>query len=86
MEINMEALIMILWIVGSIVSLIGAIWFLIAAFRQSILWGLGCIFVPFVSLIFLIVHWRDAAKPFGVSLLGSIIIAVAAVIMPEPIQ
>jgi hypothetical protein len=81
----MEIVGMIIFVIGGIVSLIGGIWFLVVAFRQAILWGLGCIFIPFVSIIFLIMHWSDAAKPFFVSLLGAVIIAVAAILMPEAI-
>lgn len=68
---------MVLLVVGVILSVVGSIWFLIVAFQESVLWGLGCMFLPFVSLIFLISHWRDAAKPFGVSLLGSLIMVIA---------
>jgi hypothetical protein len=57
-----------------------ALWFLFAAFEQNILWGLGCLFVPFVSLIFLIVHWKKAAQPFCISLLGVGIIVTGGVI------
>ena len=81
----MEMVGMIIFIIGAIISVIGGIWFLVAAFRQTIWWGLGCIFIPFVWLIFLILHWGDAKKPFFVSLLGGVIIAVAAILMPESI-
>ncbi len=64
----MEILGMILIGVGGIIALVGSIMFLIVAFKESILWGLGCIFVPFVSLVFLIMHWSVAKKPFLVSL------------------
>jgi hypothetical protein len=73
----------ILLVLGIIVSTIGGIWFLVVAFKESVLWGLGCMFVPFVSLIFLISHWSDTAKPFGVSLLGSVIMVVAVMIAPQ---
>ncbi len=59
-----------LLISGLIVFLIGSVAFLIATFRAGILWGLSCLFLPFVSLIFLFVHWKTAAKPFLVSMLG----------------
>ncbi len=68
-------------IAGLIISLIGGIWFLVVAFRESILWGLGCIFIPFVSLFFLIIHWKDASKPFFVSLLGNGIILASIFLM-----
>jgi hypothetical protein len=84
-EGKMEAVGMVIFAIGAIVSIIGGIWFLIVAFRQSVWWGLGCLFVPFVSLVFLIMHWRDAAKPFFVSLLGTAIIVAVAVMMPGAI-
>ena len=66
----MEVIGMILFFVGAIVAFIGGIWFLIAAFQESVLWGLGCIFLGPVSLIFLILHWDAAGKPFLVQLAG----------------
>ena len=64
----MEALGMILLVIGFIGMFITSIWFLIVAFQESPLWGLGCIFLPFISLIFLVMHWDKAAKPFLASL------------------
>ena len=81
----MELVGMIILGIGGIISLIGGIWFLVVAFRQSVWWGLGSIFIPFVSLIFLIMHWADAKKPFFVSLLGAVIIVIVAVLMPGAI-
>lgn len=56
---------------GLLVGLVASIWFIIATFRQSILWGLACLFLPFASLIFTIVHWRVAKIPFLLFLLVS---------------
>ena len=39
--------------------------------------------VPFAGLISLVTHWYDASKPFGVSVLGSLIIAYASFTMSE---
>ena len=61
----------------------GGIWFLIESFRASIWWGLGCLFIPFIDLIFLITHWNVAAKPFWISVLGSLIAVGAILIAPE---
>lgn len=55
---------MILLVIGFGISVVAGIWFLIVAFKQSVLWGLGCLFVPFVSLVFLIMHWQEAKRPF----------------------
>ncbi len=61
---------------GLIIALIGGIWIIVLAFQESIWWGLGCIFVPFVSLIFAIMHWNIAAKPFLISLAGGILYGI----------
>ena len=50
---------------GLILSTIGGILFLIVAFRDSVMWGLGGLFLPFMAGIFLILHCTDIVKPFG---------------------
>ena len=81
----METVGMIIWGIGLLISVIGGIWFLVVAFRETIWWGLGSLFIPFVALIFLIMHWGDAKNPFFVSLLGVVIMIVVAVLMPGAI-
>ena len=60
----------ILLALGGITCLVGGIWFLVVAFQESVLWGLGCLLVPFVAIIFLIMHSDKALKPFLVQLVG----------------
>ncbi len=60
----------ILAFVGIAVLIIGGLGVLIAAFKTSVLWGLGCLMVPPVSLIYLILHWPDAKNPFLLQLVG----------------
>ena len=72
----------ILVVSGLIVFLIGCVVFLIATFRAGILWGLSCMFLPFVSLIFLLVHWKTAAKPFLISMLGIAILFLSTMFSP----
>ena len=76
----MEGLAAFLFVISICLWAFGGIWFLIVTFQESVGWGLGCLFVPFVSLIFLILHWDVAKKPFLVSLLGTVtyIMAIAA--------
>ncbi len=66
----MDILSMALVMIGFGISAVAGIWFLVVAFKESVLWGLGCLLVPFVSLIFLIIHWQDAKRPFLWSLLA----------------
>jgi hypothetical protein len=63
----------LLYWVGIIISAFGGLWLLVVAFQESLLWGLGCVFIPIVSLIFVIMHWEKGGKPFLVSLAGGII-------------
>lgn len=64
-------LIFLLPVIGILVFFIGGIWYIVSAFRVSILWGLGCLFFPVVGpLIFLFARWKAASKPFIVMLLG----------------
>ncbi len=66
----MEVIAMLLSAIGMIVMVVGGIWFLVVAFQESILWGLGCLFLPIVSLVFLVMHWDKAGKPFLIQLAG----------------
>ncbi|WFP96419.1 hypothetical protein P3S51_10950 [Acinetobacter sp. ANC 7201] len=47
---------MLLMYLGFAIIIIGAIGFLIAAFKTSILWGLGCFLFYPISIVFLILH------------------------------
>lgn len=61
---------------GLAIFIIGGLGMLIAAFKTSLLWGLGCMFISPVSLIFLIVHWSDAKNPFFLQLVGLILLLI----------
>ena len=65
---------------GIVLLLVGGLCFLIAAFRESLLWGLGVLLLPIVPLIFLILHWQRAKGPFFLQLygVGFVLLAVLA--------
>lgn len=63
--------------IGIFILIIGGIGFLIAAFRTSILWGLACLLISPVSIIYLILHWSEAKNPFFLQLAGLAIIIVS---------
>jgi hypothetical protein len=63
-----------LGMLGMVILLIGNVWIAVKAFQKGILWGLGCLIVPFVSLIFVIMHWAETKIPFIVSLAGIVLI------------
>ncbi len=76
-----------IFLVGIVMMLIGGVRFLISAFRTGILWGLGCLLVPFCKLIYLIVHWEDAKSGFFLYLKGAFVlilaVLLAAVVAPN---
>jgi polyferredoxin len=71
---------------GFVIFIIGGFWFLIAAFRESVLWGLACLFIPIVQLFFLIVHWPEARRPFFLQLLAFVMIIVGFIINPHALH
>jgi uncharacterized membrane protein len=65
-------------IIGLGIFILGGIAFLIAAFRTSIIWGLGCLFIAPISILYLFCHWGDAKKPFLIQVIGGFVIFASA--------
>ena len=57
-------------LLGALIAIVGSIWFIVAAFSEDILWGLGVILLPFVGLIFIILHVEKGLPPFIVTIVG----------------
>jgi len=72
----MSSLGMILNYVGGLVALVGGIWLLVLAFKESLVWGLVCFFCPIVSLYFAITRWEKAKKPFLIEVGGIVAAAI----------
>ena len=72
---------MLLIYFGFLILLIGSIGFLIAAFKNSILWGLGCLLISPLSIIFLILYWNDAKNPFFLQLIGIFVVFLGSLTM-----
>ena len=73
----------ILVVIGAIIALIFGIILLIKAFKTSIWWGLGYLFVPFVSLVFVFMHWEQCKKPF-LYVVAGIVLAIAGSFLGGP--
>lgn len=56
---------------GACGAVIGMILLLVAAFRQSIVWGLVVLFLPVGSMVYACVHWADAKTGFLANLIGT---------------
>ncbi|MGH7134797.1 MAG: hypothetical protein ACREHD_03605 [Pirellulales bacterium] len=69
---------------GLIAFIVGGIWFLVVAFQEEVPWGLACMFIPCVSIIFLVKFWDKASKPFGVQVAGFVAMIIGQAIRGEP--
>lgn len=69
-------------VIASIVNLIAWIWLVIVGFQRSVVWGiLVFLFSPLSALIFAIMHWFDAKKPFLIYIVSTIAMIVPIVMM-----
>ena len=63
---------------GILFSVIGSCMFVLAAYREGLLWGCAVLFfAPVAAPIFMIMHWRIAKKSFTIALLGYLLSAIA---------
>lgn len=63
-----------------LVSGVAFVWQLVIAFRQNIWWGLGSLFVPFVSIVYMILHWQRCKWPIVLYLVNVFLLFAAATI------
>jgi hypothetical protein len=70
----------VLYVTGIMIALICDIWIVVLAFQESVLWGLGCLFLPFIGIVFAIMYWDTAGKPFLISLGGAALAFVGGLI------
>lgn len=69
--------------IGAIAAVLGGIILLVAAFRQSVLWGLVALFVPLGNIVFTCVHWAEARLGFLLNF-GGVLVCVGAIFtMPD---
>jgi hypothetical protein len=63
----------ILLVVGLTTALAGYAMFLAVVFNRSLWWFFGCLFIPFVDVVFLVLNFKFTAKPFGIAVLGLVV-------------
>lgn len=81
MNANLPALILLG--IGVLAAVLGGIILLVAAFRQSVVWGLVALFVPMGNIVFTCVHWAEARLGFLMNF-GGVLVCIGAVFtMPD---
>ena len=74
----MEALGLLLTVLGGIGALVTWIIILIAAFKDNIWWGLGSLFCGIPWLVFSIMNFAEVKKPFLIYIGCSILYVIGA--------
>lgn len=65
--VGFAGLVLVLVILLGLVSFVASVWLVVVAFKQSPLWGLATLFIPFAALVFVIKYWQESKKPFLLS-------------------
>ena len=63
---------------------VGWIWFLVVAFKQEVPWGVACLIIPCVCVVFLVKYWEKTSRPFAVYVAGWLIVIFGAYLKGEP--
>ena len=63
---------------GVLMVLVGGIWFLVLAFQEDVMWGIGCLLCGIVQIIFLINHIEETWKPFALQVAGIVLCVAGA--------
>jgi uncharacterized membrane protein len=50
---------------------VGAVRFLAVVYRSSVLWFFGCLFIPFVDLIYFLLNMKQTWRPMLTATVGS---------------
>jgi hypothetical protein len=75
MEVNLLAVMA----AGALLSVIGQIWLIVRGWRVHWYWGLSLLFIPPLSLLFLVLHFRKALAPVGLVVLGVALVAAPVI-------
>ncbi|EDY15808.1 hypothetical protein CfE428DRAFT_6661 [Chthoniobacter flavus Ellin428] len=68
--------------IGLLLGVICTILLVVVAFQKKFLWGIAVLFVPFASLIFTCLNWKEAKFPFLGIMLGGALIGGAIAMTP----
>lgn len=71
----MEFIGQLFFVIGVTMALVADIMIIIQAFKTSLLWGLGTLFIPIVGVVFIIMYW-DKTKKYVWWLLLSIVFII----------
>ena len=63
----------IILVLGAVASIVGEVMFLTVAFKRSLWWFFGCLFMPLVCFVFFFLNIKATLKPFAMAWLGAVV-------------
>lgn len=73
---------MMLLIAGLIAAIIGSVMIIVAAFRESIVWGVASLLIPFAAFVFIALNWEEAKTGFFWSVGGLALMLAGSMMAP----
>lgn len=71
----MEIIGQLFFVIGIAIAIVADIMIVIQAFKTSLLWGLGTLFLPIVGVVFIVLYW-DKTKKYVWWILLSIVLII----------
>jgi hypothetical protein len=68
---------------GGLLLLIAHVMVVLTAFRKGLLWGLAVLFIPIVTLIFVILNWSETRRAVILYVVGSLLAGFGGLRMQE---
>lgn len=68
---------------AALVSVGAGVWLLVLAFQKRVWWGLAVLFLPLAHIVFTILEWKVAKRPFLLSLLAFPLLGGAWLAVPK---
>lgn len=59
-------------LLGAILYVVGWLWTVVIAFKESPLWGIGCFLFPIVWIYYVATRWQETRPCFLLALLGAV--------------
>lgn len=72
-----------MYLLGLALSVIGGLWIVVNAFRESVLWGLGSLLIPLVALIFAVMNFSANKIPLLICVIGAVLTVMGMPSMTE---
>ncbi|KRA14571.1 MULTISPECIES: hypothetical protein [unclassified Lysobacter] len=72
-----------MYLLGLALSVIGGLWIIVNAFRESVLWGLGSLLIPLVALVFAIMNFSENKIPLLICVVGTVLTIMGMPSMSE---